>query len=67
MSPDDRFSVIGYTRDEIIAGALFGFLRAPTLALGSMDELYQEFGPLPQAAQNGRVGLEVAEVYFFHP
>ena len=67
MSPDDRFSIIGYTRDEILAGAVFDFLRVPVLALRRMGELYQEFGPLAQAAENGRIGVEVGEVYFLSP
>lgn len=67
MNPDDGFHIIGFTRDEILAGGLARLMSLLDMVLRRSDDLSQRLGPLVVAARNRLVVQELVEVYFLPP
>jgi hypothetical protein len=65
--PGDRFRVVGFTHEDVLAGGVFGVMGVSAIALRKSDELYQLFGALALAARRGSVVQEKGEVYFLSP
>ena len=62
--PEDLFYEIGFTHDDILAGALIRSLQLSTEHLRMMGELAKKYGPLSLAAKSGHVVKKMVEVYF---
>ncbi|HVB33591.1 MAG TPA: hypothetical protein VNJ52_04335 [Patescibacteria group bacterium] len=63
----DVFSVIGFTREDILNGAQYRTMRLSEDNLKTMMLLRQRFGPLASAAERGLVIKGMVEVYFLDP
>lgn len=67
MHPDDRFHVVGFTRDQVRYGALFRVMALSDHVLRRMAELHQQLGALQDAVAQGQVVRELVEIYFVIP
>ncbi len=66
-SAGDTFHIIGFTREDILNGALMRSLQLSTENLKMMGALAQRLGPLSQAVERGLVVKRMIEVYFLDP
>lgn len=64
---DDIFHAIGFTRDDILSGALMRALQLSSDNLRWMASLAQKHGALAPAADRGVVVRKLVEVYFADP
>ena len=62
--PEDVFHVVGFTRQNILEGALIRSLQLSTDNLNMMGALAQRFGALAHAAEQGSVVKKLIEVCF---
>jgi hypothetical protein len=63
-SQDDVFYVVGFTREDILAGALRSLTSLSFKALEETGRLHQRLGRLAIAAERGVVVKNTIEIYF---
>ena len=65
--PDDVFHAVGYTNQDILAGAQMRLLNLSSRVMTENGKLLQQFGPLVPAIQSAKAKREFIEVLSVDP